>query len=173
MQRRHFLFAALATPLVIGTGVTAISHLRTFDLQMLLTQLQQLRGKNLHSTGQWSASEIFQHCTQSIQGSLTGYPLAFSPLFQHSVGPAALAVFRSAGAMRHNLAEMIPGATPLDTQLNAHTALDNLINTLSQFMQYEGQLAAHFAYGELDKTAYSAAHYLHIENHLREINVQS
>lgn len=169
MQRRHFLLAAVATPLLLGGAVTGTAHLRSFNLNELLSRLENLQQHNLTSTGQWSVSEVFQHCTQSIQGSLTGYPLAFSPVFQHSVGPAALAVFRSAGAMRHNLAEMIPGAEPLNAQLSPQAALENLIHVLTQFMQYEGDLAPHFAYGQLDKTTYSAAHYLHIQNHLREI----
>lgn len=169
MQRRHFLIAAIATPLVISTTVAGSAHMRDFDLQALLQQLQNLRDKNITSTGQWSASEIFQHCTQSILGSMQGYPVPFSAAFRHSVGPAALAVFRSAGAMRHNLTEMIPGAEALDAELNSQTALENLIHVLTQFMQYEGNLAAHFAYGALDKKTYSAAHYLHIQNHLGEI----
>ena len=169
MQRRHFLLAAIATPLVIGTAVAGTAQLRDFDLQALLQQLQNLRDKNIRSTGQWSASEIFQHCTQSILGSMQGYPVAFSAAFRHSVGPAALAVFRSAGAMRHNLAEMIPGAEALNNQLNSQSALQNLITALQTFIDYEGELAAHFAYGALDKKTYGAAHYLHIQNHLGEI----
>lgn len=169
MQRRHFLLAAAATPLLLGGAVAGTARLRTYDLTVLLEQLHMLRNKNLLSSGHWSVSEIFQHCAQSILGSLKGYPVAFSAVFQHSVGPAALAVFRSAGVMRHNLSEMIPGAAPLDAELNSHTALENLINVLDTFMHFEGELAPHFAYGALDKKTYSAAHYLHIQNHLREI----
>lgn len=170
MQRRTFLLGSTALIAVSALGLVAGKALHTYDLAALLQQLMALRGKTIEHSGAWSASEVFQHCAQSIAGSLDGYPEQKSALFQHSVGKLALSTFQAAGAMRHPLAEPIPGMAVLDSQLPTAQALELLITQLERFAQSSDQsLQPHFAYGNLSKTDYQAAHWLHITQHLSEL----
>ena len=170
MQRRTFLLGSTALIAVSGLGLAAGKALHTYDLAALLQQLMAFRGKDIKHSGAWSASEVFQHCAQSIAGSLDGYPEQKSALFQHSIGKLALSTFQAAGAMRHPLAEPIPGMVALDAELPTAQALELLISQLERFMQSSDQaLKPHFAYGNLNKTDYQAAHFLHISQHLTEL----
>jgi len=171
MQRRTFLLGTTALIATSGLGLYAGKALHSYDLTALLKQLQALRGKEVHHSGAWSASEIFQHCAQSIAGSLDGYPEHKSPLFQQSIGKLALSTFQAAGAMRHPLSEPIPGMAMLDPQQPAAQALELLISQLQRFLQStDADLQPHFAYGQLNKADYQAAHWLHISQHLSELN---
>ena len=110
MKRRTLLKTAVAVPLVLAggaAGVSAVARSKEYDLSGLLQELQALNGQRLRSGTAWSVSEVFQHCAQSIRGSMDGYPQHYSSLFKHTAGSAALAVFRAAGSMRHNLTDRI------------------------------------------------------------------
>lgn len=170
MQRRTFLLGGTALIAAGGLGLYAGKHLHQFDLAALLQQLQALRGKDIQHSGAWSATEVFQHCAQSIAGSLDGYPEHKSVLFKHSAGKLALSTFQAAGAMRHPLSEPIPGMAALDPQRATAEALELLIQQIARFLQSPEQaLQPHFAYGTLSKTDYQAAHFLHISQHLTEL----
>ncbi|NQD36547.1 DUF1569 domain-containing protein [Permianibacter sp. IMCC34836] len=175
MNRRHFLLAgaaALVGSTVVG-HVLSKRQLEAFATLDITPRLQALKGQTLRSTGTWLPAQIFTHLAQSIEFSLTGYPQAKPAWFQHTVGAAAFAAFSVAGAMRHNLAEPIPGAPTLDgiTDTDTDAALDRLLAALQQFDAHHASLAEHFAYGQLDARQYRAAHLMHIENHLREVLV--
>jgi hypothetical protein len=170
MQRRTFLLGGTALIAAGGLGLYAGKHLHQFDLAALLQQLQALRGKDIQHSGAWSATEVFQHCAQSIAGSLDGYPEHKSALFKHSAGKLALSTFQAAGAMRHPLSEPIPGMAALDPQRATAEALELLIQQIARFLQSPEQaLQPHFAYGSLSKSDYQAAHFLHISQHLTEL----
>ncbi|OBP14190.1 hypothetical protein A5320_16250 [Rheinheimera sp. SA_1] len=170
MQRRTFLIGSTVLIAATGLGLSAGKSLHTYDLTALLQQLLSFRGKDIKHSGAWSASVVFQHCAQSIAGSLDGYPQQKSPLFQQSVGKLALSTFQAAGAMRHSLAEPIPGMAALDPQQPTPQALELLISQLQRFLQSpEEALQPHFAYGKLSKIDYQAAHWLHISQHLSEL----
>jgi hypothetical protein len=172
MQRRTFLLGSTAMVAVAALGVSAGKALHSYDLAALLQQLTTFRGKDLQHSGVWSASEVFQHCAQSIAGSLDGYPAHKSPLFQHSVGKLALSTFQAAGAMHHPLSDPIPGMAALAPQLPLSQSLELLITQLQRFLQSsDAELQPHFAYGKLNKADYQAAHWLHISQHLSELTV--
>lgn len=171
MNRRKFLIAAIGTPVILAFGIHTVAKTRQYSLTDLIRQLKALPADRLTSTGQWSVSEVFQHCSQSIQFSRIGYPQAKPAVFQNTAGASALAIFSATGRMTHALDEPIPGASAVDNSLPADAALALLISELEQFINWEHDLAPHFAYGTLTKAQYTAAHYLHVQNHLAEIVV--
>jgi hypothetical protein len=181
MNRRKFLAlsgVSVAGLALGGAGLAGASlgESRDFDLTALLAQLKNLQGKPLQSSGEWTAAQIFRHCAQSIQGSLTGFPQQKSPVFQQTAGKLALFSFKAAGAMTHPLAEPIPGMAALDKNEDAQQALTLLITELELFIaqsQAGKALQPHFAYGALSATDYQAAHWLHLQNHLSQISVNS
>ncbi|NBW51983.1 MAG: DUF1569 domain-containing protein, partial [Betaproteobacteria bacterium] len=58
----------------------------------------------LDSAAVFSWSQTLEHCAQSIEFSMSGFPEPKSALFQKTVGAAAFSVFSWRGKMSHNLA---------------------------------------------------------------------
>ncbi len=170
MNRRKFLLAGAAITTAGVAGISLAGSRFVADLNALQTELKQMSGKSLHSSGSWNVSQIFQHLTQSVRGSYQGYPQQRSWWFQHSIGPLALQGFKAAGAMRHPLDEVIPGMPDLDAALDPQVALAALLQALDEFTA-ASTLAPHFAYGVLSHADFQAAHQLHIRQHLTEISV--
>jgi len=170
MNRRKFLLAGAAITTAGVAGISLAGSRFVADLNALQTELKQMSGKSLHSSGSWNVSQIFQHLTQSVRGSYQGYPQQRSWWFQHSIGPLALQGFKAAGAMRHPLDEVIPGMPDLDAALDPQGALAALLQALDEFTA-ASTLAPHFAYGVLSHADFQAAHQLHIRQHLTQISV--
>lgn len=166
MNRRTFLVTALVVA-VPSFGLVK-AHVAKADLPQLMQTLQALADQPVQTTGVWSAAEIFQHCAGSIEGSMKGYPVHKSPAFKATIGKLAFTGFQAAGAMRHGLAEAIPGMPAFDPQLPFEQALAQLLTSLQRFIEYSGPLQPHFAYGELTHDEYALAHAMHISNHLSE-----
>ena len=55
-------------------------------------------------------------------------------------------------------------------ELPNDVALRELTCELQQFINWQGPLAPHFAYGSLTKAQYYSVHYLHLQSHLAEIS---
>jgi len=121
----------------------------------------------------WNWSQTLEHCAQSIEFSLQGFPAPKSALFQNTLGAAAFNVFALRGRMSHNLAEPIPGAPVLDASTpDASVALARLRKAVQDFAVHAGPLYPHFAYGALSKAQYEQAHAMHLANHLSAFDLQ-
>ena len=175
MQRRTLLKgAALGGVAVLGAGFWALpsgAAPAAVSLDGARAVLEGFKGKALASIQGWTPSEVFNHCAQSIEYSMDGYPELKPAWFRRSVGPAAFAVFSARGAMRHPLTESIPGAAPLAEPASQEAALQRLQAAFARFAAHTGALQPHFAYGALDHEEYAQAHVLHLYNHLSLIRV--
>lgn len=171
MNRRQFLKASVLTPVGLVLAAKVVATLRPYPLSDILAQLQALPPQRLVSKGVWNASQILQHCAQSISYSIYGYPQARSPLFQYSIGKLAVNAFAATGKLHHPLAEPIPGASALEPTLPNDVALRELIYHVKQFMDWQGQLQPHFAFGSLTKAQYYSVHHLHLQSHLAQISI--
>ena len=121
----------------------------------------------------WNWSQTLEHCAQSIEFSLQGFPAPKLALFQNTLGAAAFNVFALRGRMSHNLAEPIPGAPALDASTpDASAALARLRKAVQDFAAHAGPLQPHFAYGALSRAQYEQAHAMHLANHLSAFDVR-
>jgi len=171
MMRRRTLLkgAAVGGVAALGVGFWALPtspRPAAVSLDGARQVLDELQGRALVATRGWSPQEVFNHCAQSIEYSMDGYPELKPAWFRHSVGPAAFAVFSARGAMRHPLDEVIPGAAPLAEPASQELALQRLQVAFERFAGYDGELQPHFAYGALDHAEYAEAHVMHLYNHL-------
>ncbi|WP_324731482.1 DUF1569 domain-containing protein [Pseudomonas paeninsulae] len=170
MNRRQLVkFAALTGVAGVGAGYWALPAGEApgpLSLQGAQQLVSGLRDKQLVSLKGWSPAEVFNHCAQSIESSISGYPELKPAWFRHSVGPLAFSVFAARGAMRHPLDEAIPGAAPLSEPATQVLALERLQQAFADFASYQGELQPHFAYGVLSHADYAQAHVLHLYNHL-------
>ncbi|MBL4584580.1 MAG: DUF1569 domain-containing protein [Pseudomonadales bacterium] len=174
MNRRTFIKATVASGVLMGfsTGAFWLNDDSNSDELIITAALNKLEllGSTAVSNGVWNPTQIFTHCAQSVEYSMSAFPQHNSKIFKSTVGPLALSVFVSKGEMSHGLSEPIPGAPPLPAAQNRSIALARLKNSMIKFSQYEGSLAPHFAYGMLTKREYEIAHVMHLYNHLNEIS---
>ena len=140
------------------------------EIERGIAKLKALRGEPLASSGVWSPAFTFEHCAQSVEYSMTGYPELKPAWFRHSVGPAAFNVFDFGRRMHHPLDEPIPGAQAL-AMTNTEAALERLIRALAAFQEHSTGMRPHFAFGELEKSDYARAHAMHLNQHLLEISI--
>lgn len=170
MQRRTVLKgAALGGVAALGAGYWALPTgpaPAALSLEGAQQVLASLHDQPLRSLKGWSPTEVFNHCAQSIEYSISGYPELKPAWFRGSVGPLAFSVFAARGAMRHPLDEAIPGAAPLNQPAAQAQALQRLQQAFTDFAAYQGELQPHFAYGALSHADYAQAHVLHLYNHL-------
>lgn len=170
MRRRQLLILAAGSGVLLAAGgfYALPSAPRPAALSIAAAQqlLAQLHGQALVSRQGFRPTEVFNHCAQSIEYSMQGYPEHKPVWFRHSVGAMAFSVFAARGAMRHPLAEPIPGAAALDQPASVSQALARLQQAFQDFAEYSGELQPHFAYGVLDHAEYAVAHVLHLYNHL-------
>ncbi|WP_076540989.1 DUF1569 domain-containing protein [Shewanella sp. UCD-KL21] len=195
MDRRSFLTALVKGGAVVGAGATIAGTATWFSISPapkpltidnVLSQIAQLlaaavidskpeqAAKDTLSTTSvdWDLNQIFTHCAQSVEYSMTGYPQHKAEAFKHTIGASAFALFSAKGKMIHNLAELIPGAPLISKQADYLLALKRLQQSLVDFQQYTGQLQPHFAYGKLSKHEYALAHVMHFNNHMQQIQLR-
>ena len=120
------------------------------------------------ATAGWPVAQVFEHCAQSIEFSISGFPLGKSALFQGTAGSLAFATFTRVGRMQHDLEEPIPGAPAL-VSTDLAQAAQRLDAAFAAFEAHAGPLAPHFAYGALDKAQYARAHLMHLANHAERV----
>ena len=103
MQRRRFFgVLAVGSAVALGAGywrLPAGPAPAALSIEAALALLQRLAGEPLVSRQGWSPAEVFNHCAQSVEYSLEGYPQLKPVWFRQSLGPAAFAVFGLRGAM--------------------------------------------------------------------------
>ena len=174
-SRRLVLKAAGAAATVVALpGLTACAA-RAPDLAAFASlaetrrTLDALKRKPPRLTGAWDLAQVLHHAAQSVEYSLTGFPQPKPAWFRSTVGPLAFAVFSARGRMSHGLAEPIPGAPAIAAGQPLDGAVERLAAALAAFETHGGPLAPHFAYGALDKPAYTRAHLMHLANHWDEV----
>ena len=178
MDRRQFVKASVAGGAVLGLAAGGVwlavdgEHCqRPVSFAQAIELLQTLSSKKLAATGQWDVAQIFNHCAQSVEYSMQGFPEHKPEWFKSTAGSAAFALFDRKDCMLHNLAEPIPGADVLSTGQSTQAALQRLIEAMAAFDQFSQPTAPHFAYGALSKSEYAKAHVMHLNQHLNEIKL--
>lgn len=176
MQRRQMIQYLALGGAVVGVGggylwLSADHDQASLSIPLTLENLDQLESRPFEKSGAWNAFQVFNHCAQSVEFSMTGFPQANSALFQRTAGQLAFSIFSAKGSMSHSLDEVIPGAPALVREGDAMSALTRLKTALQNFANYDGELRPHFAFGVLSKSDYSVAHVLHINNHLQEFSI--
>jgi hypothetical protein len=170
MQRRTLFKGAIAAGVVAAAGgalwLPSGRAPAALTLEGLALAVEGLKLQSWASVRGWQPAQVFNHCAQSVELSISGYPQLKPAWFRGSIGPAALAVFQSRGAMQHDRGEPIPGAGPIDLPNSQQAALLRLEVAVAALSRHPGQLQPHFAYGELDHQRYIAAHALHLYHHM-------
>lgn len=138
------------------------------ELEAIRGRVSALRGKELAMQGRWSAPAVLEHCAQSIEASISGYPAHKSALFKATIGKLVLAFFLAKGSMSHDKNAAIPGL-PEPSEKDLNRAVDRLLAAIDAFTSFDGEPAPHFVYGPVDKARYARVHAMHVEDHLSHL----
>jgi hypothetical protein len=107
------------------------------------------------------------HCAQSIECSMTAYPVLRSGLFRATIGPLVKRKFLRSHAMSHDVAAPIAGAPDIAPATTLDEARKRALAAARAFAAFSGELAPHLAYGRCSKAEYAELHLLHFEDHAR------
>jgi hypothetical protein len=163
---------ALAAPVVVSKLRPApLASERFASIDATLNTLAQLKNAAPRMAGAWDLAHVLHHTAQSVEYSMAGFPALKPAWFRATLGSYAFALFNSRGAMSHDLAEPIPGAPAIAQGQPLAPAIDHAIAALRAFDAHTAALQPHFAYGTLDKPAYTRAHLMHLANHWNEAAV--
>ena len=174
MNRRKFIKVTIGSAVVVGLVGTGVwfsidENTEPLTIDAALTVIKSLSNQPLSHLGDWNPTQIFNHCAQSVEYSMSGFPEHKSDVFKNTLGQLAFSAFSAKGKMTHSLNEPIPGAPVLTSKNSLSQALNRLEKAMIDFKKFKGKLSPHFAYGELSKQEYEAAHVMHLYNHLHEI----
>lgn len=177
MNRRNVLLGVATGGVLIASGgvlgIKADDSTASLTMDSAIQALDKLMTEKVVTLGEWNLSQIFVHCAQSIEFSMSGFPDHKSAVFKNTVGKLAFAAFSAKGEMTHGLDEAIPGAPAIEASTDLNAAYTRLRGAMTMFQSFEGSLAEHFAFGSLSKQEYEQAHAMHFYNHLLEIEPAS
>ncbi len=122
--------------------------------------------------GEWTTTQVLQHCAQSVEMSLDGFPQLEPAFVRATVGKWVARRFLRRGHLGHDPSAAIPGAPTLDPELDAVAAKTRLLAAIDRFTDHAGPLAPHFVFGALDKTDFGRIHALHLSDHFADPGVQ-
>jgi len=176
MNRRKFLKYSIGSSVTVGLIGTSIwfsidKNTQPLTINAAISLLESIQDTQILHLGEWNPSQIFNHCAQSVEYSMMGFPEHKSEIFKNTIGQLAFSAFSAKGKMTHGLNEVIPGAPELVATNNLNAALIRFKNAMIDFKNYSRKLQPHFAYGELSKQEYEKAHVMHFYNHLVELKV--
>ncbi|GAB4328598.1 MAG: DUF1569 domain-containing protein [Flammeovirgaceae bacterium] len=180
MTRKEFMLKSAQAGIVIASLPIVSScidnvkklraDLRFKNLAEAMKDLEKIeQSVSLKVNGEWSIFQNLIHCAQSIEYSLTGYPEHRSWLFKNTIGAIAFSTFERRGYMTHDLSAPIPQAPEILKEGDLKEAVQRLKKAIEDFDNFSGNLAEHFAYGQLTKEEYALAHTLHLADHLSVI----
>jgi hypothetical protein len=116
--------------------------------------------------GAWTLAQAVAHCAQSVELSVTGFPVMRSALFRATAGRLAAASFIRRGFLKHDLRAPIPGAPLPPVEITLPEAVGQLRAAVGRFRAHPGPLAPHFAYGNVSPADYEKLHAMHAADHL-------
>ena len=161
---------SLAAPVVVSAVRPApLASERFASIPAAIDTLVHLGNPAVRPGTAMDLPQLLHHLAQSVEFSMTGYPALKPAWFRATLGTYAWALFDARGAMSHDLTEPIPGAARIAPGQPLAPAVDRAIGALQAFKRHEGALVPHFAYGALDKPAYTRAHLMHFANHWDEV----
>lgn len=132
-----------------------------------LLAVDDLTSGHARIAGAWPAHHALNHCAQSIEYSITGFPALKPAWVRATIGRLVLRRFLARGYMGHDTTGPIAGAPPLDHPPDLAGAARRLREAVQAFERFSGPPADHFVYGPVTKDEYRRLHLMHLSDHLR------
>jgi hypothetical protein len=128
--------------------------------------IASLNEKTLSAQSEWSAYQIFLHCSKTIEYSMTGYPSLKPAIIRNTIGKVVVKKFLTQGYMKHDLHADVQGSPMMENAGSFDDGLKILIDSIEKFRSYTGELKPHLLFGKLSKEQYDRYFAIHIADHL-------
>ena len=138
---------------------------RLTSLAAALRAVEDVHARGPVVDGPWAWSQLLEHCAQSIECSLDGFPKKKPVVVQKTIGRWVARRFLKRGFIRHKRSATIPGCA-VPPPGDEAAALDRLRQAIARFEAHDDPLQPHFVYGRLSKPDYDKLHAMHIADHL-------
>jgi hypothetical protein len=116
---------------------------------------------------------VLDHCAQSIECSLSGYPKLKPKFVRATIGRIVKRRFLSKGEMHHDTHAGLPGMPPISGDVPFAGAVERLRAAIGAFRSYAGELAPHPVFGACSKVEYEQLHAMHVADHLEVLATQA
>lgn len=174
ISRKTFVKISGVVLVSMQMGTAGCGSVETMERRIVLGSLNETlreldkleKAQKILVPGDWNGNQVLHHCSQSIEYSISGYPIHKNFLFQKTIGRIVMNKFLSQGYMSHNLGDPIPGAPELPREESISTGLKRLRTAIQNFQSLSGKPAPHFVYGDASKSDYDKIHSMHVANHL-------
>ncbi|MEZ4383557.1 MAG: DUF1569 domain-containing protein [Nannocystaceae bacterium] len=142
-----------------------------YNVDEAIARLREIaEAPDIKTTGRWSLHQIMEHCRQSVEYSLDGFPKLRPALLRKTIGSWIGRRFLRRERLGHRTFAAIPGAPEVARDGDGRRSVSGLIAALERFAAAEPQaLKPHFIFGELSKDEYARLHVLHVSEHLSEV----
>lgn len=147
-----------------------MKKLQFASLEEVLKELAILEQSEPVATTNWSVYKILQHCAQTIDYSMSGYPQYKPKWFRATIGKLVISKFLKQGFMKHNLSAPVPGSPLLTKEGTTAEGITLLRNTIERFRNFSGELKPHLIFGKLTKEQYDRYFAMHVADHLSEVS---
>ena len=147
----------MPAPLQLSSLSNALAHLESLG-----------PAASIDVPGPWSWAQTLEHCAQSIECSLNGFPKLKPAFVRATIGRLVIRKFLRRGWFNHDLAGPVPGAADLEAD-DPHAAEQRLRAAIERFEAHEGELAPHFIFGTLSKADFDHFHAMHLADHFAAV----
>lgn len=114
--------------------------------------------------GTWTLPQVIEHCAQSLECVVNGFPVQKPWLVRRTVGVLVSRIFIAKGKMSHNVTALIPGLPAL-SETSPEKARARLAAAIEAFAQKD-TLAEHFFFGRLSHEQHAKLQSAHVFDHL-------
>ena len=138
------------------------------SLDALKAALDRLRAAPAPTiAGGWTPAQVLEHCAQSIDCQMKGFPAMKPAVVRATVGRVVLGVFLARGRMSHDRVAQVPG---LEAPVNRPwaEAVDRLAASVRALQGWQTELAPHAVFGAMSKARGERYHAIHVSDHLRD-----
>jgi hypothetical protein len=118
-------------------------------------------------TAPWTTAQHLEHCAQSIEYAVRGYPRMKPAIVRATIGKLVKRKFLRAGTMSHDTHAPVAGAPALDGGLALDAARARLRAAIAEFRGHAGPYAPHLVYGPCTRDEYEQLQSMHVADHLR------
>jgi hypothetical protein len=131
--------------------------------------LAALDGELPAVTSPWTTAQHLEHCAQSIEYAVSGYPKLKPAFVRATIGKLVKRRFLGKGEMNHDTAAPVAGAPALDGAATVDAAKARLRAAIATFRAHGGAYAPHLVYGPCSREEYERLQSMHVADHLRTI----
>lgn len=140
-------------------------NIKLMNLDDVEAELNYLDGAgSIQTSGLWTYYQILSHMNDAVHFSMTGFPSVLPGFIRKTVGRYMFKKIIRTEVMKPGY--LNPSAPKKREEGDARLMLQKLRSTLSEFKNYNGEMAVHPIFDRLSKEEFTKLHSIHFSLHL-------